>query len=184
MTGWPLPSGLVLLNVTGDDAGPGAGAGAGAGAPKWWPAKGSAVTVACTADARLGRVTGAGGHVLLVHRPAAADDDDLRRRAAFEAAAGALAYRVAPDAVVVSAGDTGDRARVTVDDPLLAAGGAMIAEVVRQRVVALTRGFDSADATPSARCRWCERRAACPPGAAWLDANRRWRGGLPVHPAG
>jgi hypothetical protein len=175
--GGPLPQGLALLNVTGGDVGPGGGA----GAPKWWPAKGSSVTVACTADARLGRVRGAGGHVLVVHRPVVADDHDLHRRAAFEAAAGALAYRVAPDAVLVTAGDTGERARVEVDDALLAAGGALIAAVVRQRVVALTRGFDPADATPSVRCRWCDRHASCPPGTAWLDAHRRWRGGLPVH---
>jgi hypothetical protein len=177
VTGWPLPPGLTLLNVTGEDAGPGAGA----GAPKWWPAKGSAVTVACTADARLGRITGAGTYQLLVHRPAAADDHDLRRRASFEAAAGTLAYRVAADAVVVTAGDTGERARVAVDEPMLEDGGTLIVEVVRQRVVALTRGFDPADARPSPRCRWCERSATCPPGTAWLDAHRRWRGGLPVH---
>jgi hypothetical protein len=171
--GWPLPDGLALLNVTRD-----VGA---SGPPKWWPAKGSAVTVAGGADARLGRVTGAGTYSLLVHRPGSRDDRDVHRRASFEAAAGALAYRVAPDAVVVTSGDTGERARVPVDEALLAEGGAMIVEVVRQRVTALTRGFDPSDATPSSQCRWCDHQADCPPGTAWLAARDRWRGGLPVH---
>ena len=87
--GWPLPDGLALLNVIRDDGA--------SGAPRWWPAKGSPVTVACGADARLGRVTGSGDHVLVVHRPSSADDGEVHRRATFEAAAGALALRVAPD---------------------------------------------------------------------------------------
>lgn len=174
--GWPLPAGLTLLNVARD-----VGA---SGPPKWWPAKDSPITVASGADARLGRVTGAGDYALLVHRPASGDDRDVHRRATFEAAAGALAYRVAPDAVVVASGDTGERARVTVDAALLAEGGAMIIEVVRQRVTALTRGFDPADAAPSAQCRWCDHRGDCRPGATWLAAHDRWRGGLPVHTSG
>jgi hypothetical protein len=170
--GWPLPDGLALLNVVRDDGA--------SGAPRWWPAKGSAVTVASGADARLGRVTGSGEHVLVVHRPSSSDDVEVHRRATFEAAAGALALRVAPAAVVVTAGDTGERARVVTDEDLLAAGGAMIVEVVRQRVVALTRGFDAADARPSGRCRWCDEAAGCAAGAAWLAGPGRWRGGLPV----
>jgi hypothetical protein len=170
--GWPLPEGLALLGVTRDDGA--------SGAPRWWPAKGSPVTVACGADARIGRVTGSGGHVLVVHRPSSADDGEIHRRATCEAAAGALALRVAPAAVLVTAGDTGERARVVVDEDLLAAGGEMIVEVVRQRVAALTRGHDPADARPSARCRWCDEAGHCGPGAAWLAGPGRWRGGLPV----
>jgi hypothetical protein len=170
--GWPLPEGLALLGVTRDDGA--------SGAPRWWPAKGSPVTVACGADARIGRVTGSGGHVLVVHRPSSADDGEIHRRATCEATAGALALRVAPAAVLVTAGDTGERARVVVDEDLLAAGGEMIVEVVRQRVAALTRGHDPADARPSARCRWCDEAGHCGPGAAWLAGPGRWRGGLPV----
>jgi hypothetical protein len=170
--GWPLPDRLTLLNVSRDD-----GAG---GAAKWWPRKGSPVSVGSGADARIGRLTGAGEHVLVVHRPSAGDDRDLHRRAAVEAAAGALAHRVAPAAVLVTAGDTGERTRVVVDEDLLRAGGAMIVEVVRQRVVAVDRGYDPADATPSPACRWCDLRVECPPGAAWLAGAGRWRGGLPV----
>jgi hypothetical protein len=173
VVGWPLPDGLVLLNVARD-----VGA---SGPPKWWPAKDSVVTVASGADARLGRVTGAGGYALLVHRPATGDDRDIHRRGAFEAAAAALAYRVAPDAVVVTSGDTGERARVAVDETMLAEGGAMIVEVVRHRVTALTRGFDPVDAVPAAHCRWCDHQVDCPPGTAALAAQDRWRGGLPVH---
>ena len=70
--GWPLPDGLALLNVVRDDGA--------SGAPRWWPAKGSAVTVASGADARLGRVTGSGEHVLVVHRPSSSDDVEVHRR--------------------------------------------------------------------------------------------------------
>jgi hypothetical protein len=73
---------------------------------------------------------------------------------------------------------------VVVDDDLLTAGGEMIAEVVRQRVVAVDRGYDPADATPSAQCRWCELAHECPPGTVWLAGPGRWRGGLPVLGAG
>ena len=170
--GWPLPHHLALLNVT--------RAGALAAAPKWWPRKDSPVSVGSGADARLGRVTGAGDYALVVHRPSAGDDRELHRRATIEAAAGTLVHRVAPSAVVVTAGDTGERSRVVVDDALLAAGAEMIVEVVRQRAIAVDRGYDAADATPSAQCRWCERQPDCPPGTAWLAGPGRWRGGLPV----
>ncbi len=174
--GWPLPDRLALLNVTRD--------GAQSAAPKWWPRKGSAVSVGSGADARVGRVTGAGDHVLVVHRPSAGDDRDVHRRATVEAAAGALVQRVAPSAVLVTAGDTGERSRIVVDEALLEAGGDLLVEVVRQRVVAVDRGYDPADATPSARCRWCELAGECPPGTAWLAGPGRWRGGLPVLGAG
>jgi hypothetical protein len=170
--GWPLPPGLALLNVTRDE-----GQGT---APRWWPRKGSPVSVGSGADARIGRVRGAGGHTLVVHRPSAGDDRELHARATFEAAAGALVHRVAPAAVVVTAGDTGERARVEVDGAMLAAGGDMIVEVVRQRALAVDRGHDPADATPSARCRWCDLLDVCPPGRDWLTVAGRWRGGLPV----
>ena len=66
------------------------------------------------------------------------------------------------------------------DEALLSAGGELIVDVVRQRVAALTTGFDVADAHPSARCRWCDEVERCAPGAAWLAGPGRWRGGLPV----
>lgn len=172
VVGWPLPQGMALLNVTRE--------GPTGAAPRWWPRQGSPVSVASGADARIGRVTGAGGHTLVVHRASSGDDDDLRRRAGFEAAAGALALRVAPAAVTITAGDTGERARIVVDEGLLAAGGEMIVDVVRQRVVAVERGHDAADARPSHRCRWCEVRADCAPGRAWVAGPGRWRGGLPA----
>jgi hypothetical protein len=170
--GWPLPRGLALLNVARE--------GGRSAVAKWWPRQGSPVSVGSGADARIGRVTGAGDYELVVHRPSAGDDRDVHRRATVEAAAGALVHRVAPSAILVTAGDTGDRSRIAVDEALLTAGGDMLAEVVRQRVVAVDRGYDAADATPSAQCRWCDLRALCPPGAAWLAGPGRWRGGLPV----
>src|ERR671911_338057 len=51
VVGWPLPARLTLLGAPGPAAGPG---------PSWRPGKGSPITVACGADARIGRVTGAG----------------------------------------------------------------------------------------------------------------------------
>ncbi|HEX5367435.1 MAG TPA: hypothetical protein VFW63_12330 [Acidimicrobiales bacterium] len=170
--GWPLPSRLALLNVPREG-----GAG---GAPRWWPARRSPVSVASGADARLGRPGRTGDLSLVVHRPSSGGDRDVHRRAAYEAAAGALALRVAPEAVVVSGGDTGERVRVVVDDDLLAAGAEMIAAVVRARVTALTAGFDPGDARPSVLCRWCEEAGRCPAGAAWLAGPGRWHAGLPV----
>jgi hypothetical protein len=172
--GWPLPPELGLLNL------PTAG-----GARTWRPPGGDDVSVGSGADARLGRITGAGRFALVVHRPSGAHDGAVRDRAAFEAAAGALAWGIAPEAVVVTAGDSGERARVPVDPDLLAEGGNMVAEVVRQRVRALDVGHDPADATPSAACRWCDHLDGCAPGRAWLAGPGRWRGGLPrLVPAG
>jgi hypothetical protein len=170
--GWPLPAQLTLV-------GPGPAA---APAPRWRPDKGSPVTVACGADARLGRVTGAGGFVLVAHRVVSGDDGALRDRAAFEAAAGALAIGVAPGSVLITAGDTGDRVTVPVDDRLLSLGAERIVAVVAERVAAVERGFDPGDATPSAACRHCDHLADCPPGDAWMRGAGRWQGGLPVIP--
>jgi hypothetical protein len=169
--GWPLPWGLTLLNAPGPAA---------VSTLRWRPAKASPVTVACGADARLGRVTGAGGFALVVHRVTTGDDDALRDRAAFEAAAAALAIGVVPDSVLITAGDTGERVTVPVDDDLLALGTERVVTVVAQRVVGVERGFDPTDATPSGVCRHCEHLAECPPGQAWMRAAERWRGGLPV----
>jgi hypothetical protein len=171
--GWPLPPQLTILNAAGPAAGP---------TPTWRPEKGSPVTVACGADARLGRVTGAGGFTLAVHRVTTGDDGGLRDRAAFESAAGALAIGVVPTSVLVTAGDTGERVTIPVDDHLLTRGAERIVAVVSQRAVAVERGFDPADATPSPACRHCDRLADCPPGEAWMRLPGRWRGGLPVLP--
>lgn len=153
--GWPLPADLALLGVRRDGT---------AGPPPWRPPGAPDVSVAGGADARLGRVSGSGRFALVVHRPGGGSDDELRARATFEAAAGALTRGIAPEAVVVSSGDTGERVRLTVDGDVLAAGGRMVVAVVEQRVVALDRGFDPADAIPSPRCRRCPHRPDCPPG--------------------
>ena len=165
--GWPLPADLGLLN-------------AGQGTLTWRPAGVAGVSVSGGADARLGRVSGAGRFSLVVHRPAGGDDGAVEVRATFEAAAGALARGIAPEAVLVTAGDTGERLRLAVDDDVLAAGGGLVVDVVRQRVIATERGFDPADATPGAACRHCERALECPPGQAWLHGPGHARGGLPV----
>jgi hypothetical protein len=169
--GWPLPPRLTLVNAPGPAA----------VSSLWWrPGKASPVTVACGADARLGRVTGAGGFALVVHRVATGDDGALWDRAAFEAAAGALAIGVVPGSVLLTGGDTGERVTIPVDDDLLALGADRIVAVVAERVVAVERGFDPADATPSGACRHCDHLADCPPGQAWMRVAERWRSGLPV----
>jgi hypothetical protein len=169
--GWPLPPRLTLLNAPGPAA---------VSTLRWRPDKASPVTVACGADARLGRVTGAGGFALVVHRVAMGDDGALRDRAAFEAAAGALAIGVVPGSVLITGGDTGERVTVPVDDDLLALGTDRIVTVVAERAAAVGRGFDPADATPSGACRHCDHLADCPPGQAWMRVAERWRNGLPV----
>jgi hypothetical protein len=171
MLGWPLPAQLTLLNAPGPAAGP---------SPKWRPNEAPPVTVACGSDARLGRVTGAGGFALVVHRVKTGDDGTLRDRAAFEATAGALAIGVVPASVLVTAGDTGERVTIPVDHRLLALGADRIVGVVAQRAIAVDRGFDPVDATPSPACRHCDHSADCPPGQAWMAAAGRWHGGLPA----
>jgi hypothetical protein len=169
--GWPLPPRLTLVNAPGPAA----------VSSLWWrPGRPSPVTVACGADARLGPVTGAGGFALVVHRMATGDDGALRDRAAFEAAAGALAIGVVPGSVLLTGGDTGERVTVPVDDDLLTLGADRIVAVVAERVIAVERGFDPADATPSGACRHCDHVADCPPGQAWMRVAERWRSGLPV----
>jgi len=168
--GWPLPDRLAVV-AGGRDAGP---------PLRWRPEKGSTVAVTPGADGRLGRVTGSGDFAMVVHRPVVAGDDRLRERAAFEAVAAALAIGVVPAAVLVTAGDTGERLRVTTDDGLLALGADLVTGVVEQRVVATERGWSEADANPSAACRHCPLAATCPPGTAWLAGPGRWRGGLPT----
>jgi hypothetical protein len=91
-----------------------------------------------------------------------------------------LAIGVVPGSVLITAGDTGERVTVPVDDDLLVLGAERVVAVVEQRVVAVERGFDPADATPSGVCRHCDRLADCPPGQAWTRVAERWRGGLPV----
>jgi len=162
--GWPLPPDLALV----------------ADRPRWRPPGVDDVTVAGGDDGRLGRVAGAGRFTLVVHRAAGREDEAVLDRATFEAAAGALVRGIAAEAVLVTAGDTGEGLRVPVDDELLAAGGRMVVAVVEQRVIAVDRGFDPADATPSPRCAWCPCRDECPPGQAWVAGPGRWRGGLPV----
>lgn len=165
--GWPLPPDLGLLN-------------AGQGTLTWRPPGVAGVSVSGGADARLGRVSGAGRFSLVVHRPAGGDDGAVELRATFEAAAGALARGIAPKAILVTAGDTGERLRLAVDEEVLAAGGGLVVDVVRHRVIATERGFDPADATPGTACRHCERAPDCPPGQTWLHGPGHVRGGLPV----
>jgi hypothetical protein len=172
--GWPLPPRLRLLSaVRGADSRP----------LRWRPPgmpKTAAVTVASGADARLGRVAGAGDFALVVHRVAAGDDGRVHDRAAFEAVAGALAIGIVPASVVVTAGDTGERLRVPTAPSLLDRGATLVAGVVRQRAVAVERGFDAADASPSPGCRHCPLVGDCGPGRDWLAGPGRWRGGLPA----
>jgi hypothetical protein len=170
--GWPLPPDLALLSVARDGPAP--------TTPIWRPPEVPGVSVAAGADARLGRVSGAGRFTLVVHRPTGGDDGAVRLRAGVEAAAGALTRGIAPEAVVVTTGDTGERLRLDVDAAVLDEGGRLLVEAVRQRAVAAERGFDPVDATPSARCRRCEHAGACPAGQAWLAGPGRWRDGLPA----
>jgi len=168
VVGWPLPAGTVLLGA-GDSP-----------ALRWRPAPRSPVTVASGTDARIGRVTGGGAHVYLVHRVTSGDDDTLRDRAAFEAAATTLAVGVAPAEIQVTCGDTGERARLDVDDDLVADGIGMIVAVVHERLRSAAGAGPDDGATPSSRCRWCERVEECGPGRARQRSTGRWRDGLPL----
>ena len=170
--GWPLPPDLALLNVARGGPAP--------TTPTWRPPDLPAVSVTAGADARLGRVSGAGRFALVVHRPSGGDDDAVRLRASVEAATGALTRGIAPEAVLVTTGDTGERLRLDVDTAVLAEGAHLLVEAVRQRAAAAERGFDPVDATPSARCRRCEHAEGCPAGQAWLAGPGRWRDGLPA----
>jgi len=170
--GWPLPADLALLNVARDGPAP--------ASPTWRPPDVPGVSVSCGADARLGRVSGAGRFALVVHRPSGGDDGTVRLRATVEAAAGALTRGIAPEAVLVTTGDTGERLRLDVDDAVLDGGRQLLVEAVRQRAAAAERGFDPVDATPSPRCRRCDHVAECPAGRAWLAGPGRWRDGLPA----
>jgi hypothetical protein len=170
--GWPLPPDLALLNVARDGPAP--------TSPSWRPRDVPGVSVASGADARLGRVSGAGHFALVVHRPAGGDDGAVRLRATVEAATGALTRGIAPEAVLVTTGDTGERLRLDVDAAVLDGGGHLLVEAVRQRAAAAERGFDPVDATPSTRCRRCDHVAGCPAGRAWLAGPGRWRDGLPA----
>jgi hypothetical protein len=170
--GWPLPADLALLNVT--------RAGPVPTAPTWRPPEVPGVSVAAGADARRGRVSGAGRFALVVHRPSGGDDGAVRLRATVEAAAGALTRGIAPEAVIVTTGDTGERLRLDVDATVLDEGGRLLVEAVRQRAAAAERGFDPVDAIPSTRCRRCEHAEDCPAGQAWLAGPGRWRDGLPA----
>jgi hypothetical protein len=102
------------------------------------------------------------------------------RRATLEAAASTLTRGIAPEAVLVTTGDTGERLRLDVDTAVLDGGGHLLVEAVRQRAAAAERGFDPVDATPSSRCRRCDHVAGCPAGRAWLAGPGRWRDGLPA----
>ena len=180
--GWPLPHGLALLGgAAGNRSAPDR---ADAARPLVWrPAKGAPVKVASGADARLGRQRGSGDFAMVVHRPIVGSDDRLADRAAFEATAAALAIRIVPARVLVTAGDTGEAVRLDVDDALLSRGADLIAGMVEQRVRATQVGWSPDDATPTAACRHCHLVATCPPGTAWLQGPGRWRGGLPSLPA-
>lgn len=169
VVGWPLPDRLTLLRA-GDEAGARLLCRLVA-APR--------VAVSSGADARLGKQVGSGDFAVVVHRPVAGDDDRLRDRVAFEAVAAALAIRIVPARVLVTAGDTGERIPVEVDEPLLALGSDLVAGVVEQRVAATERAWSADDATPSPACRHCPLAPTCPPGTTWLTGPGRWRGGLP-----
>lgn len=157
--------------------------------------EGGCVTIASSPDALWGRITSAGDHSLIVHRPISRSDADAWDRAAFEAAAATLTTGVAPARVVVTAGDTGEKLHCSVDEPLLDRGVEGMVEVVRQRVIAAsperhrepagaTAGLelDAADALPSPACHHCDHLDRCAAGQIWLKGPGRWVGGLPVTP--
>lgn len=172
VVGWPLPVRLGLIG--GDPDNPFARRW-----PKSWRPPGrSAITVASSPDAVVGKVAPAGPFDLLVHRPSTPTDGVLVDRAAFEAAAGALTSGMVADHVVVTTADSGDRVRAPIDAALLRRGAELVVGVVRQRALAQD-DWDHTDATPSAACHHCPEQPACEHGRVWLAGPGRWRSGLP-----
>lgn len=182
--GWPLPDGLAVVSDDPDDP-----------MGRRWQrtyrlrdagcrdSRGGMVAIGSGPDAVLGRVTPAGGYGVLVHRPTSPSDAAAADRAAFEAMGATLVTGVVPAYVVVTAGDSGEKLRIRVDDPLLARAGDLIVEVVRQRVIATGEdAHDEADATPSVACHDCPGLDRCQTGRAWVRGPGRWRGGLPWLP--
>jgi hypothetical protein len=173
VVGWPLPERLALVTEDVDS-------------PftrrwprRWRPPGRGTITVAGSPDAVAGKVAPSGRFDLLVHRPSSPTDGALADRAAFEAAAGALGAGMVAEHVVITAGDSGDRARFVVDRPLLARGADLMVGAVRQRAMA-GEAWTYDDATPSAACHHCPERSSCSPGQRWLAGPGRWRAGLPT----
>lgn len=182
VVGWPLPEGLGIVCDDSDNP-------VGLRWPKRYrlgDVRTSGITVASSPDAVLGRVSPAGGHTLVVHRPMNRSDTELGDRAAFEAVAATLTTGVVPAEVMFTNGDTGDKVRFPLDAALLEHGIDEITEVVRQRALAARPPEpdedESADATPSPACHHCDNLDRCPPGQSWIEGPGRWRAGLPTTP--
>lgn len=156
-------------------------------------AEGACVTIASSPDALWGRISPAGDHRLVVHRPVSRSDTEVSNRAAFEAVAAALTTGCVPAAIVLTAGDTGEKLHVTADDALLDRGIENMIEVVRQRTLATSPAgpqepegtvaqpeLAATDAKPSPACHHCDHLNRCVPGQAWLKGPGRWLAGLPV----
>ena len=112
---------------------------------------------ACGADARIGRRGAPGGQHAGRRRRLARTTAKCTVGPASRPPRGALVHRCGTRGVVVTAGDTGERARGGRRRHVGGRGG-MTVEVVRQRAWPSTGATTPPDATPSARCRWCERR--------------------------
>lgn len=184
VVGWPLPPGLTVVTDDPDDpvgrhwqrAYRPRGAGRSDGTR-------ATVAIASSPDAVLGKVTPSGGYGVVVHRPTRPSDAAAADRAAFEAVGATLVTGVVPASIVITSGDSGDPLRIRVDHALLARGCDLIAEVVRQRVIATGQdAHDEADATPSGACHNCPALDHCRTGQAWVAGPGRWRGGLPWLP--
>lgn len=183
--GWPLPSEMAVVAADMDNP----------LSLRW--AKNyriergsSCVTIASSPDALWGRVSPAGDHRLVVHRPTSRSDTEIADRAAFEAAAATLTTGIVPAEVILTTGDTGEKLHLTVHDPILDLGAHAMVEVVRQRVLAASPQradvaeaypeLDAADAAPSPDCRHCAHLDRCPAGQGWLKGPGRWVSGLPL----